>query len=162
MTETININNGAFLFKREANFIEIQKIESMKADILGGTEKLLELENLRIELYRKHIKHNQELFGDKFEEIQEASNTPLTELHEETKKNVRLFYDNKYYRQCVIVVNQISDVSEIAELSVLCIKKPEGYDFLKQKPEDLREIIRQVKKEKEFFRKGDGGTKADN
>jgi len=159
MNETISINNGAFLFKREANFSEIQKIENIKADILGGIEKLLELENLRVELYRKHIQHNQELFGDKFEDVQKAADSNFAELDEDAKKNVRKYYDNKYYRQCVFVVNQISDVSEIAELIVLCEKKPVDYDFLKQKPEDLRDIIKQVKKAKEFFREGEGGTK---
>lgn len=161
MPETISVNNGAFLFKREANFIDLQKIDSLKADILG-TEKLLELENLKVELYQKHINHNRNLFGEQFEEVQEKTNVPFSELDIEAKKLVKAFHDNKYYRQCVSIVNQLGDIHEVAELSVLCIKKPEGYDFLQQKPEDLREIIKQVKKQKEFFRTGDGGNKADN
>jgi len=150
--DLISINENAFLFKREANFLERQTIQNEMSTIAGGLDKLTELDTLAGDLYRKHLEFNKSKLGDKFEDVIAIADKPFADCSPEEKKIRRDFYDNKFYYQCSIVTEKKRYIEDVATLKVLCMKKPENYDFFMQKDSDLRKLIEEVKKENVFFR----------
>lgn len=134
--------NKGFEFKLEPNFLEERRITQEMATILGGWDKLAELDNAIAENYRKHIEFNKNKFGSEYESKYnryiELLKTDLTS--EELQKLRQELNNNKYYNTYLSLLQERTLVQQYATLLVLCVSKPEGFDFEKQSEDKILEL----------------------
>jgi hypothetical protein len=146
---TVEVKEYRLKFKLEPNFLEERKIQQIMSDLAGGWEKLSELESAITSSYQRHLEHNRLKLGDAFikdhqryleldakdleENITDAEKTELKELR-------KIFTNNKHYKQYLALIREKSNLYNYAMLSVLCIDKPDTFDFVEQKEETLIKI----------------------
>lgn len=134
--------NKGFEFKLEPNFIDERKIQQEIANILGGWDKLAELESAITNSYQQHIEHNKRLLGSSFknkynryiELVKEKSDT------EELQSLRKELNQNRFYKTYIALTEEKQLVYNYALLLVMCISKPDGFDFEQQKEDKIYEI----------------------
>ncbi|GEM_PF-2928376 len=148
-TNTIELKEYRLKFKLEPNFLEERKIQQTMAEIAGGWDKLAELEAAIANAYSSHLEYNKAKFGEDFSQLQKryleldqkdlegkATQEESSELRELGQK----LNKNKFYSQYLSLVREKSNLYNYAMLSVLCVEKPEGFEFLDQKEATLIKI----------------------
>lgn len=125
---SFTIDEKTFEFFAEPNAIESRQIRNEMAELLGGLDNLLELENLISREYSNYFGKIEKLPGSK-----EA---------EEKKDEVfeTMVRDQKFYLKLVSVINEKKNLQQLAFLKVMKIK-PYDFDFYSQKEEYLRKIV---------------------
>lgn len=135
--------NKGFEFKLEPLFLDERRIQQEMAYTLGGWEKLGELDSAILTNYKKHLEHNKEKHGDEFDK-KYARLVELESKGEETEEYKQLreeLTNNRYYRAYIGLLQEKTLLYNYSMLIVLCIRKPDGFDFHEQKEEKLIELF---------------------
>lgn len=137
---SFTIDEKAFEFYAEPTAIESRQIRNEMAELLGGLDKLLELENL--------ISREYSTYYDKIEKL------PGSKEAEEKKDEVfeAIIRDQKFYLKLTSVVNEKRNLQRLAFLKVMCVK-PYGFDFYAQKEEFLRKVVAELDKQLDEVKK---------
>lgn len=130
---SFTVEEKTFEFYAEPTAIESRQIRNEMADLLGGLDNLLELENLISREYSNYYGKIEKLPGSK-----EA---------EEKKDEVfdAMVRDQKFYLKLISVINEKKNLQQLAFLKVMKIK-PYDFDFYSQKEEYLRTIVAELDK----------------
>lgn len=125
---SFTIDEKTFEFFAEPTAIESRQIRNEMAELLGGLENLLNLENL--------ISREYSAYYDKLDKIEEA---------EEKKDEVfdAIIREQKFYLKLISVINEKKNLQQLAFLRVMRVK-PYNFDFYSQKEEYLRKIVEQL------------------
>ncbi|MCK9209276.1 MAG: hypothetical protein M0P61_00430 [Ignavibacteriaceae bacterium] len=144
---SFTIDEKTFEFFAEATAIESRQIRNEMAELLGGIENLLSLENL--------ISREYSAYYDKLDKL------PGSKEAEEKKDEVfdAMIKDQKFYLKLLSVINEKKNLQQLAFLKVMCIK-PYGYDFYSQKEEYLRKIVVELDKKLDEVKKKLPGLEA--
>lgn len=141
---SFTIDEKTFEFFAEPTAIESRQIRNEMAELLGGLENLLNLENL--------ISREYSAYYDKLDKIEEA---------EEKKDEVfdAIIREQKFYLKLVSVINEKKNLQQLAFLKVMKIK-PYDFDFYSQKEEYLRKVVAELDKKLDEVKKKSPGSEA--
>lgn len=131
-----------FEFKLDPNFLDERRIEQESAELLGGWDKLAELDSAIQDSYQKHI----ELNKAKFENFEEKYNRYLELIrqnadNEELKALSNELNNNRHYTRYATLMREKMLVSQYVQLKVLCVSKPEGFEWANQKEDVIFDIF---------------------
>lgn len=146
-----------FVFNAEPNVVERIQIKNESAELLGGIEKVINLENHAFSFYEKHLQFNKDKYGE--EEFAKKS-TEFTKLTDpKTDEEIAAFnklykeiHKNQFYDMYLGLIEDRMRISEYAFLKVMCVSKPDGFEFFKQTEPELLKIIGMVNEKRKFFR----------
>ena len=153
-----------FVFNAEPNVVERIQIKNEAAELLGGIEKIVGLENHAFAFYEKHIQWNKDKYGEEefTKKLAEFTKLETPKTDEEIKNFNRLYreiYKNQFYDLYVGLISDRMRIGEYAFLQVMCVSKPEGFDFFKQTETELLKIAEMVNERRKFFRQQAEQTK---
>lgn len=153
-----------FVFNAEPNVVERIQIKNEAAELLGGIEKVVNLENHAFSFYEKHIQFNTDKYGEegfatKLAEFTKLADPKTDEEIATYNKLYKEIYKNQYYDMYVGLIEDRMRIGEYAYLKVMCIRKPEGFEFFKQKEPELMKIVSEVNEKRKFFRQATTDTK---
>jgi hypothetical protein len=158
------LTNGAkkeeeltFVFNAEPNVVEKIQIKNEAAELLGGIEKIISLENHAFTFYDKHIQFNNEKYGEeefknKLAEVTKLANPKTDEEITAFNKLYKEIFKNQYYDMYIGLIEDRMRVGEYAFLKVMCIDKPDGFEFFQQTETELLKITGMVNERRKFFR----------
>lgn len=154
-----------FAFNAEPNVVERIQIKNEAAELLGGIEKVVNLENHAFSFYEKHIqwdndKYGEEEFAKKLAEFTKLTDPKTDEEIATFNKLYKEIYKNQFYDLYVGLISDRMRIGEYAFLKVMCTSKPEGFDFFKQTETELLKIVSEVNEKRKFFRKQSETAKA--
>ena len=154
-----------FVFNAEPNVVERIQIKNEAAELLGGIEKIIGLENHAFAFYDKHIQLNNEKYGEggfknKLVEFAKLENPETDEEIKTFNKLYKEIYGNSHYNMYLGLIEDRMKIGEYAFLKVMCIK-PEGFDFFKQTETELLKITEMVNERRKFFRQSAEQAKKD-
>lgn len=143
-------------FLAEPNIIEKQRIKNETSQLLGGRKEVVALDIAVQEAYKKHLDYCNGKYGADYQKMRERIETLEDEEKVETEEYQELFdklYTNQFYTEYCYLINSRMDVGEYAFLNVMCINKPDGFNFYDQQDEaELGKIVKEVKAQRKFFR----------
>jgi len=115
------------------------------------------LETHAFSFYSKHITFNEEKYGKeefqvKLTEFAKLSNPKTDEEIATFNKLYEELYKNRYYDMYLGLIEDRMKIGEYAFLKVMCVKKPDGFEFFKQTEPELLKITGMVNERRKFFR----------
>lgn len=164
----VNFDGNLFEFYSESNVVEKQQIKLFAAEYLGGMDKYAKLESMAEIAYLDHVKYCQKTLGDEgFRQKQHrltlvGKEKDKEEFKAEFDKLFAEIYANPFYFQFLNLTREQNLVEDYAWLKVMCTKKPDGYEFDKQKEETLKGLLKEVKTKLKFFREQAKATEEAN
>jgi len=146
-----------FAFNAEPNVVERIQIKNEAAELLGGIEKIVNLENHSFSFYEKHIQFNNDKYGEEgfAKKLAEFTKLPNPKTDEEIAAFNKLYkeiYKNQYYDMYLGLIEDRMRIGEYAFLKVMCISKPDKFEFFQQLEPELLKIIGEVNERRKFFR----------
>lgn len=153
----IEEKNLKFIFYAEPNIVEKNAIKNEAAELLGGREKIVDLERQAFDYFEKHLDYNKKKYGDellsaKLAELDSFDDTQTNAAIEHYNKLYNDIYKNRYYDMYAGLMEDRVRMGEYAFLKVMSKEKPEGFEFFQQKEEELKKIVKEVEIKKKFFR----------
>lgn len=155
-TCNMQIDELAFTFKVEANVMEEIQIKQKAAEIAGGMENLISLESVVSKYRTQMFEYNKQKFGEDYESVKDLvleDKTGDKTFTDDEKEKRSLFLNNEYTAKYLMAQQELSYIKDFATLIVLCVKKPNGFEFLQTKTDTISKLIEEYKKQTEFFRK---------
>mgnify|MGYP001478947806 CR=1 FL=1 len=152
----IEYKEKAFEFKSEESITDKIKIENEAAKLSGGKLQLAELKTAVEEALDLLLDYNRNQYGaegsqQKRQRLQELR--LAQDFNEEYTKIFNELNDNSSFNTFFRLSQERDNIYAYARLTVLCTKKPDGYNFYEQKEEDLQAIIKKLEDEQVFFRR---------
>lgn len=138
--------NAGFEFRLEPTFLDERKIQQELIELIGGYEKFAELEATLSAFYQKHLDYCRQTLGESFAEKQRRlfELELKGEITEELKQLRELFNVNKFYRTYLKLLEEKALAQSYAQIIVLCVKKPDNFNFRSQSEGRLLEIIAEL------------------
>ena len=156
MNITIKVGEKEFIFKAEESISDRMKIETEASNLVGGRLNLADLTTALDKATTRVIQRNADKFGKEAYDAKRKRLKELSEakqLDEEYQKLFTELNDNDEFYSFITLQTERDNIYAYARLKVLCIKKPEGYEFFEQPEADLKAILELLEKEKIFFRR---------
>jgi hypothetical protein len=147
----------SFVFNAEPNVVERIQIKNEVAELLGGMEKVSLLETHAFSFFDKHKAHNEEKYGkeglaQRLAEFAKLSNPKTEEEIAAFNKLYEELYKNQYYDTYLGLMEDRLRIGDYSWLKIMCISKPDGFEFFKQKEPELLKITGMVNERRKFFR----------
>lgn len=145
-----------FTFKSEESIKDRIKIDNEASLLAGGKLQLAELKSAIDESLDLLLSYNKKVWGT---EVSNSKRSRMSELQKEKKFDDEykgLFEDlnnNSQFNTFFKLSQERDNIFGYARLTVLCTKKPDGYNFYDQSEEDLQNIMKQLEDEQVFFRR---------
>lgn len=157
MTNTIVVDTefGSFEFRTNETVQDKFRIKSEAVNLYGrGVEGFMELDELIERKRTQYTQFNVDRLGEaKTEQLIGKVNSELIPESERAEALKELVEGNSYWNSFASLKAERTNLLAYAKLKVLCIKKPEDFDFYKASEEEVFKIIDYLEQQKVFFRK---------
>jgi hypothetical protein len=130
----------------EPTITDESKIISIMTDLLGGWDKVAELENNIVNNYRRHIEHNREKYGDEFENMHKRYlelKKEKDESGDEYKELSEKINSDKYFDIYQKLLFQRTITKNYAWMQVMLVN-PKSYNFLTKQEDFLIKVWSKV------------------
>lgn len=156
MTNTIVVDTefGSFEFRVNETVQDKFRIKSEAVNLYGrGVDGFTELEELIETKCAQYLKYNADRLGEtESSELTDklySQETPETERWEAAR---RLVEGNSYWVSYSKLLSEKQNLVAFARLKVLCVRKPDNYDFYRASEKEVFQIIEYLEQQKVFFR----------
>ena len=157
MTNTIVVDTefGSFEFRVGETVQDKFRIKSEAVNLYGrGVEGFTELDELVERKREQYMQFIVEKLGEsKSTLLMEKINSEELTAPERLEALKELVEGNSYWNSFASLKAERTNLLACAKLKVLCIKKPDDFDFYKASEEEVFKIIDYLEQQKVFFRK---------
>lgn len=156
MSQTVVVNTdfGSFEFRMNETVLDKFKINSEAVNLYGrGVEGYTELEELIDTKCAQYLKFNIDRLGEtETSELVEKCNSPVTPDSERWEAAKKLVEGNIFWNSYSKLLSEKQNLVAFARLKVLCVSKPDNYDFYKASEKEIYQLIDYLEQQKVFFR----------
>lgn len=158
-------NNFIFIAPPQT-IVEKQKIKQEAVELSGGWDQYSSLEASIETAHLNYLDWAEDKFGQNdFREMQKKLIELRRSGQEETGEYEKLFeklYNNIPYLKYANLLSTLTDINNYAYMIVMCIEKPDNFNFKDQPEIYLQAILKEVQKQNNFFRTQDKQVKKDS
>ena len=156
--ETISVtaDDKSFKFYLKPNVQEELRIRGEISYLLGGMDKISEFDISIAKAFGKHLERQKKTFGEKILKEKQAELLKLADDVNNLESFAILFnelHGDDDYLVFSTLQREYGMVSDYAFLKIMCVEKPEGYDFYTQSESELRQIVFAVRAQRDEYKK---------
>jgi hypothetical protein len=155
-TISITVDDKSFKFFLKPNIQEELRMRSEIAFLLGGVEKLSEFDISIARAFDRHLEKQKKIFGEKVLKEKQAELRKLADDKDNLESFAKLFnelHGDDDYLVFSTLQREYEMISDYAFLKVMCVEKPENYDFYTQSESELRQIVFAVRAQRDEYKK---------
>ncbi|MCA0388471.1 MAG: hypothetical protein LCH52_08250 [Bacteroidetes bacterium] len=160
MSQTVVIETefGRFEFRVNETVQDKFKINSEAVNLYGrGVEGFTELEELIETKCAQYLKFNIDRLGEnESSDLVDKCNSLDTSETERWEAARKLVEGNAYWNSYSKLLAEKQNLFAFARLKVLCVSKPDNYDFYKASEQEVNQLIDYLEQQKVFFRQQAG------
>ncbi|GAB1348374.1 hypothetical protein MASR1M107_05860 [Ignavibacteriales bacterium] len=153
-TVVIETESGSFEFRISETVQDKFRIKSEAVNLYGrGVEGFTELEELIESKCAQYLKYSMDQLGEsEYSELTDKLNSRDSSDTERWESLRKLVQGNSYWTSYSKLLHEKQNLIAYARLKVLCIRKPDNYDFYKASEKEVFQIIDYLEQQKVFFR----------
>jgi len=136
--------------------VEKQKIKQEAVELSGGWDNYSSLEASVESTHLKYLEWAEKQFGvTGFADLQRKLLELRQNKQDKTEEYEQLFeklYNNVQYLKYANLLTTLTDINNYAYMIVMCVSKPANFNFKEQPEAYLKQILKEVQKQNNFFR----------